>query len=85
MERDGKPEAGDQVFVSPLAGRGLAPFGVQADAQGTSWFALPEPGPYRFTCGCVSIEVEARCQPIQAPTVYDHIQHVRLDLPRESD
>ncbi len=80
VEQDGVPVTGAQVFVEALAGRGGTSFGVQADGQGTSWFALAEPGAYRFSCGGASIEVEARCGPTEAPAGYDHIQHVRLDL-----
>jgi hypothetical protein len=80
VERHGESLTGAQVFVEALAGQAVLPFGVQADTRGTSWFTLPEPGLYRFTCGATSVEVETRCQPVQAPPGYDHIQHVRLEL-----
>ncbi len=80
VERGGAPVGGAQVFVEPLQDQGTAPFGVRADAQGTSWFILAEPGEYRFTCAGVSVEVEAHCAPVAAPAGYDHIQYVQLAL-----
>ena len=80
VERNGKPETEAHVFVEPVDGQSLKTFGVRADAQGTSWFILPESGTYRFTCQSVSIEVETQRQLIQTPAGYDHIQYVRLNL-----
>ena len=78
----GQPVAGAQVFVEPLEGQGLTPFGVKADAAGTSWFVLPEAGRYAFSCDRGRIEAVARRQPIAAPPGYDHIQGVQLELDR---
>ena len=80
VERNGEPETEAHVFVEPMDGQSLKKFGVRADAQGTSWFVLPEPGMYRFTCQSVGIEVETQCQLIQTPAGYDHIQYVELNL-----
>lgn len=80
VERNGEPETEAHVFVEPMDGQSLKKFGVQADAQGTSWFVLPEPGMYRFICQSVVIEVETQCQLIQTPAGYDHIQYVELNL-----
>ena len=73
------PRPGAAVFVEPLAGQAVAPFGVRADRDGRSWFVLPEPGPYRFTCGSRAAEVDAREQPVDAPPGYGHIQRVSMD------
>ena len=70
---------GAPVFVEPLAGQAAAPFGVRADGNGRSWFVLPEPGPYRFTCGPAAAEVVAQEQPVDAPPGYGHIQRVSMD------
>ena len=70
---------GVAVFVEPLANQAAAPFGVRADREGRSWFVLPEPGPYRFTCGPAAAEVVAREQPVDAPPGYGHIQWVSMD------
>lgn len=78
--RHGSPASGAQVFVRALDGQGLSPFGVQADEAGTSWFVLPEPGRYRFTCGPASIETDTICQPVKAPPGYDHVQRVQMVL-----
>ena len=80
VEQDGKPVAGAQVFVQPLEGQGVMPFGVRADGGGTSWFCLAEPGRFRFSCQAAVVEVEARCGSVPSPPGYDHIQHVRLEL-----
>ena len=80
VEREGAPQAGAQVFVEPLAAQGLLPFGVRADEAGASWFALPEPGAYRFTCGAAAVEVNARCHAVDAPAGYDHVQRVQLHV-----
>ncbi|MBM3240545.1 hypothetical protein FJZ31_30035 [Candidatus Poribacteria bacterium] len=50
---------------------------VQDEAD-TSWFALSDEDRYRFIYDGVQVEVVARCQPINAPPGYDHIQHVRI-------
>ena len=84
VEQDCLPVAGAQIFFEPLEGQGIIPFGVQADEQGTSWFALHEPGRYRFWCDDAAVEVEARCAPVEAPPGYDHIEHVRLELPGDA-
>ena len=81
VQRNGAPVAAAQVFVEPLAGQAATPFGVRADGSGTSWFVLAEPGAYRFSCGVASVEVLTRCQPIEAPPGYSHIQRVTLELP----
>jgi len=83
VERNGEPLANAQVFVEPLQNQGVAPFGVQADAQGTSWFTLAEPGPYRFSCAGITADIETHCAPIAAPAGYDHIQRVHLELPQD--
>ena len=70
---------GAPVFVEPLAGQAVEPFGVRADRDGRSWFVLPEPGPYRFTCGSQAAEVVARDQPVDAPPGYGHIQRVSME------
>ena len=82
VTRRGQPIAGAQVFVEPLEGQGLAPFGIQADGAGTSWFVLPEAGRYAFACDRERVEAVAQRQPISAPPGYDHIQRVRLELDR---
>ena len=74
---------GTLVFVEPLEGQGVTPWGVRADAAGTSWFALPEPGRYRFACEGEAVQVETRCHPVQAPAGYDHLQKVEISLPAE--
>ena len=78
--RDGRPVAGALVFVEALEGQALRPWGVRADAGGNSWFALDEPGRYRFSCRGVRVEVEAVCQPVQAPPGYGHVQRLSLTL-----
>ena len=78
--RDGEPVAGAQVFVAVCEGQGLEPYGVQADARGTSWFVLPEPGRYEVRVGEKSMEVETRRYPVRAPAGYDHVQRVRLAI-----
>jgi len=80
VERGGNPMPHAQVFVEPLEGQGIRPFGIQADEAGTSWFVLPSSGRYRFTCDGVHVELVARRQPIGVPPGYDHIQHVRIEL-----
>ena len=80
VTRDGEPVPRAQVFVEPLEGQGLTPFGIQADAAGTSWFVLPESGCYAFACDEARVEVAARRKPIDLPPGYDHIQHVQLEL-----
>ena len=77
----GQRVAGAQVFVEAAAGQSVKAFGVQADAQGTSWFTLPEPGLFRFSCGTTRLEIEVQCAPIAAPAGYDHIQRLQLELP----
>ena len=79
--RGGRPVARACVFVTPLAGQMVLPYAVRADLAGTSWFALPEAGAYRFTCQGTSVDVESRQQPIRAPGGYDHVQSVTLHLP----
>ena len=69
------------VFAAPLEGQGMASFGIQADAAGTSWFTVPEPGLYRFTCEGGETQVEARCEPIDAPPGFEHIQEAVISLP----
>jgi hypothetical protein len=78
VERGGKPVSHAQVFVEPLEGQGITPFGIQADEAGTSWFVLPEEGRYRFICDGAQVEIVACRQPIDAPPGYEHIQHVRI-------
>ncbi|MBB15831.1 hypothetical protein CMK22_11205 [Candidatus Poribacteria bacterium] len=80
VKRAGEPETEAYVFVEPMDGQNLKKFGVRADKQGASWFVLPEPGMYRFLCQSVNIEIETKCQQIQTPAGYDHIQYVELDL-----
>ena len=79
--RDGQPVARACVLVTPLAGQVVLPYAVRADLAGTSWFALPEAGAYRFTCQGTSVDIESRRQPIRAPGGYDHVQSVTLYLP----
>lgn len=81
VARGGKPVSHAPVFVEPLAGQGVTPFGIQADEAGTSWFVLPEEGRYRFTCDDAQVEVFAHGQPIGVSPGYAHIQHVRIELP----
>ena len=78
--RAGEPVAGAQVFIAACEGQGLEPYGVQADARGTSWFILPEPGRYEIRVGEKSMEVETRRYPVRAPAGYDHVQRVQLVL-----
>jgi hypothetical protein len=80
VERGGQPVPRAHVFAAPLEGQGMAPFGIQADAAGTSWFTLPEPGLYSFTCEGGEIQVAARCEAIDAPPGYGHIQEVLIAL-----
>ena len=79
--RDGQPVTRACVLVTPLAGQVVLPYAVRADLAGTSWFALPEAGAYRFTCQDASVDIESRRQPIRAPGGYDHVQSVTLHLP----
>jgi hypothetical protein len=81
VERQAAPVAGAQVFVEALTGQGMISFGIQADTAGTSWFVLPEPGAYRFSCAGLAVDVDARCSPLEAPAGYEHVQQVRLVLP----
>ena len=83
VRRDDEPAGEALVFVEPLEGQAMAPWGMRADAAGTGWFYLPEPGRYRFTCEGESAEVEAPCQPVQAPPGYDHVQQIQIVLPGE--
>jgi hypothetical protein len=80
VTRGGESVHGAQVFVEPLEGQGLTPFGIQADRAGASWFVLPEAGRYAFACDRGRVQVVAHRQPIRTPPGYDHIQHVRLEL-----
>jgi hypothetical protein len=82
VTRRGQPVVNAQVFVEPLDGQGVTPFGIRADGAGTSWFALPEAGRYAFTCDEGRVEVLAQRQPLEVPPGYDHIQQVRLELER---
>ena len=81
VEQGELPVGGAQVFVEALAGQGITPFGIQADAMGSSWFVLPESGAYRFSCAGVKVDIVAHNAPVEAPAGYEHIQHVRLALP----
>ena len=80
VTRRGEPVADADVFVGPLEGQGLTPFGVRADSAGTSWFVLPEGGRYAFSCDRRRVELVARRQPIDVPPGYDHVQRVQLEL-----
>jgi hypothetical protein len=84
VTRGGKPVAGAPVFVTPLEGQGMLPYGIIADAQGTSWFVLPEEGRYRFTCTdggrTASVDVVAKRQRIDVKPGYSHIQRAAIEL-----
>jgi hypothetical protein len=80
IRRGDEPCPHAHVFVEPLEGQGTTPFGVQADAVGTSWFVLPEKGRYLFSCDDVWAEVVAHCSPIDALPGYGHIQHAWIVL-----
>ncbi|NKB72467.1 MAG: hypothetical protein GKR89_35775 [Candidatus Latescibacteria bacterium] len=82
--RGGQPLAGALVFVEALEDRSMRPWGVRADAGGYSWFVLERPGHYRFSCQGSGGEIEALCQPVQAPAGYDHIQQLVLNLEEET-
>ena len=81
VKRGGRPLPQAHVFAAPLEGQGMAAVGIQADAAGTSWFTVPEPGLYRFTCEGGETQVEARCEPIDAPPGFEHIQEAVISLP----
>jgi len=83
VRRGDEPASAALVFVEPLEGQAMAPWGMRADAAGTGWFYLPEPGRYRFTCEGESAEIEAHCHPVQAAPGYDHLQQVEIVLPAE--
>jgi beta-glucuronidase len=80
VTRQGVPVPAAHVFVEAHDGQGLLPYGVQADGEGMSWFVLPEPGTYTFSCGAAAVAVGTLRQPVKRPPGYDHIQRVRLDL-----
>jgi len=81
IRRGDGPASEALVLVEPLEGQAMAPWGMGADAAGTGWFYLPEPGRYRFTCEGESAEVGARCHPVKAPPGYDHVHQVEIVLP----
>ncbi|MFH1567268.1 MAG: hypothetical protein ABIL09_04650, partial [Gemmatimonadota bacterium] len=80
VTRAGRAVPGALVFAEAEERQGMRPWGVRADGAGTSWFVLPEPGRYRFTCDGAAAQVEAREHPVGAPPGYGHVQRVKLEL-----
>jgi hypothetical protein len=68
VTRDGQPVADAYVFAVPVRGAITAPVGMRTDREGTAWFALREPGTYRFACrkngAWRSVTLEAPLQPL---------------------
>ena len=80
VTRQGVPVPAAHVFVEARDGQGQLSYGVQADGEGMSWFVLPEPGTYTFSCGAAALDVATLRRPVKGPPGYDHVQRVRLDL-----
>ena len=66
------------VVVAGVEGQALEPYGVRVDPGGRAWFALPEPGRYRFRYEGDAVEVECKEMKIDRRAGYDHIQRVEL-------
>lgn len=68
VTRDGRPVPDAYVYAVPVAGSVSAPSGMRTDGQGTAWFALRDPGTYRFTCWTGtdwgSVRLDAPLQPL---------------------
>ena len=80
LSAPGRPVPGTMVFVQPLEGQGLVFYGVKADADGKSWFVLPEEGRYRFACAGRSAEVACKRQKVDVTPGYEHVQRVSIEL-----
>lgn len=83
LSDNGKPVAGELVFLMPLAGQSANPVGVLTDREGTAWFTLQEGGRYvaqvanlGHTTGRTTIEV--RMPPLSPKGGYEHLQWVAL-------
>ncbi|MBM3500997.1 MAG: hypothetical protein FJX74_20280 [Armatimonadetes bacterium] len=50
VTRDGEPVADAYVYAVPVRGVVANPVGMRTDRQGIAWFALRDPGTYRFLC-----------------------------------
>jgi hypothetical protein len=72
VARDGQPMPDAYVYAVPVSGSIGAPVGMRADSNGTAWFALRDPGTYRFTCWngaeLKSVELDAPLQPLDLDT-----------------
>jgi len=75
---DGKPVAGEYVFLLPEDGQAANPIGVMTDPEGTAWFVLEELGNYRAVCGEKETTFEAAWQPLKVEPGYGYIQRVAL-------
>jgi hypothetical protein len=68
VTRGGRPVADAYVYVVPVRGVIAAPVGVRTDRAGTAWFALRDPGTYRFACRdgrqWKSVTLDAPSQPL---------------------
>ena len=86
MDAAGKPMPDAMVFVSPMEGQAVVPFGVKADDAGRAWFVLPEEGKYRFECsggdGTASTIAKCKRTKIDVTSGYSHIQFINLQQHR---
>jgi hypothetical protein len=68
VTRNGQPVADAHVFATPVRGAITAPVGMRTDRAGTAWFALRDPGTYRFECldgtEWKSVTLDAALQPL---------------------
>jgi hypothetical protein len=68
VTRGGRPVADAYVYAVPVRGVIAAPVGVRTDRAGTAWFALRDPGTYRFACRdgrrWQSVTLDAPVQPL---------------------
>jgi hypothetical protein len=72
VTRDGNPVPDAYVYAVPVEGTLDRPAGMRTDGRGAAWFALREPGRYRFLCrdggAWRSAELEAPLQPLDLST-----------------
>ena len=82
MDAASKAVPGAMVFVSPLEGQAVVPYGVKADDAGRAWFVLPEEGKYRFEFtgegGTASVTAKCKRMKIDVDPGYSHIQFIKL-------
>ena len=68
VTRDGQPAADAYVYAVPISGVTAPPVGLRADADGTAWFHLRDPGRYRFMVRrgeeWRSVDVDAPLEPL---------------------